>query len=145
MLIYGESPGNLREDYNWAMTRPESSHTMKTKPVPQAVAYVSTAHSLFVKQPVADGGAATADVSVFPHATRQAIEGFGGAFNEKGWQALSVLSAAQRHEVMRQLFDPATGLGFSVCRVPIGASDYALDRYTLNETAGDFEMNHFSI
>ena len=118
---------------------------MKTKPVPQAVAYVSTAHSLFVKKPVADGGAATADVSVFPHATRQAIEGFGGAFNEKGWQALSVLSAAQRHEVMRQLFDPAAGLGFSVCRVPIGASDYALDRYTLNETAGDFEMNHFSI
>jgi glucosylceramidase len=118
---------------------------MSTKTAVQAVAYVSTAQSLFDKRPVVDAGSGLPDVSVHPDAVRQTIEGFGGAFNEKGWQALSVLDEGQRRDVMRRLFDPAEGLGFSVCRVPIGSSDYALDRYTLNETAGDFEMKHFSI
>jgi glucosylceramidase len=118
---------------------------MSTKTTAQAVAYVSTAHSFFEQRPVADAGSGLPDVSVYPDAVRQTIEGFGGAFNEKGWQALSVLDERQRREVMRRLFDPVEGLGFSVCRVPIGSSDYALDRYTLNETAGDFEMKHFSI
>jgi glucosylceramidase len=118
---------------------------MSTKITAQAVAYVSTAHSLFDKRPVADAGSGLPDVSVYPDAVRQTIEGFGGAFNEKGWQALSVLDEGQRRDVMRRLFDPVEGLGFSVCRVPIGSSDYALDRYTLNETTGDFEMKHFSI
>ena len=118
---------------------------MSTKTTAQTVAYVSTAHSLFDPRPVAEAGPGLPDVSVYPDAVRQTIEGFGGAFNEKGWQALSVLDERQRREVMRRLFDPAEGLGFSVCRVPIGSSDYALDRYTLNETAGDFEMKHFSI
>ena len=115
------------------------------KTTAQAVVYVSTAHSLFDQRPVADAGSGLPDVSVYPDATCQTIEGFGGAFNEKGWQALSVLDERQRREVMRRLFDPVEGLGFSVCRVPIGSSDFALDRYTLNETAGDFEMKHFSI
>ena len=128
-----------------AANHPESIRPVTTKPAAQTAAYLSTAHALFVDHPVADGGRAKADVTVLPHVARQVIEGFGGAFNEQGWQALSVLGAAQRKEVMRQLFDPVAGLGFSVCRVPIGASDYALDRYTLNETAGDFEMKHFSI
>jgi len=121
------------------MKHPQSETTA------QAVAYVSTAHSLFDKRPVADAGSGLPDVSVYPDAVRQTIEGFGGSFNEKGWQALSVLDERQRRDVMRRLFDPTEGLGFSVCRVPIGSSDYALDRYTLNETAGDFEMKHFSI
>jgi glucosylceramidase len=116
---------------------------MNTKAAP-AVAYVSTAHSFFDKRPLS-ASSGLPDVSVYPDAVRQTIEGFGGAFNEKGWQVLSVLDEAKRREVMRQMFDPVQGLGFSVCRVPIGSSDYALDRYTLNETAGDFEMKHFSI
>jgi glucosylceramidase len=110
-----------------------------------AVAYISTANSLFEERPVGETTVASPHVSVYPDAILQTIEGFGGAFNEKGWQALSVLDERERRDVMRRLFDPAAGLGFSVCRVPIGANDYALDRYTLNETPGDYEMKHFSI
>lgn len=43
------------------------------------------------------------------------------------------------------MFDPKEGAKYNICRVPIGASDYAVSRYTLNETAGDVKMNHFSI
>lgn len=78
-------------------------------------------------------------------ATAQEIDGFGGAFNEKGWVALSVLSPEKRDEVLKAFFDPETGAKFNICRVPIGASDYAVDRYTLNEVPDDYEMRHFSI
>jgi len=37
------------------------------------------------------------------------------------------------------------GCNFAWGRIPIGASDYAMDRYSLNETAGDYEITKFSI
>ncbi len=75
----------------------------------------------------------------------QRIESFGGAFNEQGWDALSVLSAEERDGVLRALFDAKNGLAFDYCRLPIGASDYAMSRYTLDESPGDYAMEHFSI
>jgi glucosylceramidase len=111
----------------------------------RASVYISTADSFFVVHPVADAGAVVPDITVHLDRSRQTIEGFGGCFNEKGWEALSVLGREERRAVMRRIFDPVDGLGFSICRVPIGANDYALDRYTLDETPFDYEMEHFSI
>ena len=110
-----------------------------------AVAHVSTATTFFEERPVGPVSATVPDVTVYPDKACQTIEGFGGAFNEKGWHALSVLGDAGRRDVLRRLFDPIEGLGLTICRVPIGASDYALDRYSLNETAGDYTMRDFSI
>ena len=107
--------------------------------------YISTANSFFAEHPVTNAGSVQPDITVYPNAKRQMIEGFGGSFNEKGWEALSVLSEQERQIVMRRIFDPEEGLGFSVCRVPIGANDYAIERYSLNETSNDYEMKHFSI
>ena len=56
-----------------------------------------------------------------------------------------MLNREERGAVMHRIFHPVGGLGFSICRVPIGANDYALDRYSLNETPFDYEMKHFSI
>jgi glucosylceramidase len=71
--------------------------------------------------------------------------GFGGCFNEAGWEALKKVSAADRDLAMRLLFDENDGIGFTWGRIPIGASDYALTRYTLNETKDDTLMTNFSI
>jgi glucosylceramidase len=76
---------------------------------------------------------------------QQHIEGFGGCFSEIGWQALQALSEDCRSQVLRDLFEPATGCGFRLCRVPIGANDFALEWYSDNEFDGDFAMEHFSI
>ncbi|MEI9952709.1 MAG: glycoside hydrolase family 30 beta sandwich domain-containing protein [Pseudomonadota bacterium] len=76
---------------------------------------------------------------------RQAVTSFGGAFNEQGWQALAALNPVDREAALRALFDREIGLGFDYCRVPIGASDYAIDRYTLDESPADYQMAHFSI
>jgi glucosylceramidase len=71
--------------------------------------------------------------------------GFGGCFNEAGWAAIKKLSASDKEKAIKLLFDVNDGIGFTWCRIPIGASDYALTRYTLNETAGDTAMTNFSI
>lgn len=76
---------------------------------------------------------------------RQAIDGFGDCFNEIGWQALQALDEDRRSQVLRDLFDPSMGCGFRLCRVPIGASDFALEWYSHDEYDGDFAMEHFSI
>jgi len=75
---------------------------------------------------------------------RQSWMGFGGCFNELGAVALSVLGVAARRKVMQALFG-ANGCRFNLGRLPIGASDYAVSWYSLNETDGDFAMRRFSI
>jgi glucosylceramidase len=75
----------------------------------------------------------------------QTIKGFGGCFNERGWEALQRLNPEQRKDVIDKLFAGKDGCGFTFCRVPVGANDYALDWYSLNETDGDLAMKHFSI
>jgi len=75
----------------------------------------------------------------------QTIDGWGGCFNERGWRAMQVLSDEQRTNVMRMMFDPKDGLKLNICRTPIAASDYAIDLYSYDETAGDFQMKYFSI
>lgn len=94
--------------------------------------------------PASDVGAAP-DVVVLADKTLQKVEAFGGAFNEQGWAALSALDESERQAVLRALFDPRDGLRFNWCRTPIGASDYALSRYTLAESPDDFAMAAFSI
>jgi len=47
-----------------------------------------------------------------------------------GWEALLSLSEADRSAVLERPFQPTKELALRVSRVPIGASDYALDRYT---------------
>jgi glucosylceramidase len=86
-----------------------------------------------------------ANVTVNENTTYQTWIGFGGSFNEAGWDALAVLSATERDRAIRLLFDVTDGCGFTFGRIPIGASDYALDRYTLNDTPDDYEMTNFSI
>jgi glucosylceramidase len=87
----------------------------------------------------------TAGLVVDQNTKYQRFDGFGGAFNEMGWDALSVLSADQVANAMKLLYDGQSGAKFVFGRVPIGASDYALSWYTLDDTAGDYSMSKFSI
>jgi glucosylceramidase len=89
-------------------------------------------------------GTGTATVTVNSNQIYQRWLGFGGCFNEKGWQALQMLSVSDRDRALRLLFGK-DGCNFTWGRIPIGASDYALVRYTLNQTTGDTAMNNFSI
>jgi glucosylceramidase len=85
-----------------------------------------------------------ADVTIDDSAVAQRWDGFGGTFSERSGKYLSQLSASDQALALQLLFGP-DGLRFTRGRIPIGASDYAIDRYTLDETAGDMSMSKFSI
>lgn len=83
-------------------------------------------------------------VRVVPGKTYQMIDGFGGCFNELGWVALGKATAQDRRQVLDALFGDE-GCAFTLARLPVGASDFALDGYSLDDTAGDLELKNFSI
>ena len=85
-----------------------------------------------------------ADIEIFPEKKLQRIDGFGGCFNELGWEALLSLSSDERKGVLEQLFS-TEGANFTICRVPIGASDYAFSYYSYDDVPDDFEMKNFNI
>ncbi len=76
---------------------------------------------------------------------KQTMTGFGGAFSELGWQAMSGLSEEKQEEVLALLFDEQQGANFSICRTPVAANDFALKWYSYNDNDGDFAMKSFSV
>jgi glucosylceramidase len=114
---------------------------------------LTTDQSRWETQPALAGTVATPGVplpantiKIDPRATDQPIVGWGGCFNELGWKALLTLDPEARASVLRALFDPgADGLELNLCRMPIGASDFALDGYSLDDTRDDYAMKYFSI
>lgn len=111
----------------------------------QNIKWISTTREQYwqEKQPEQDVEAAV-NLTVTDEAKR-VIEGFGGCFNELGYHALGQLTESEQQKVYDALFSPEGDCRFTICRLPIGASDYALDWYSHNETEDDFEMEHFSI
>lgn len=107
---------------------------------------LSTKDSMWTDKPDLNSVASdSADILVETDKLKQTIDGFGGAYNEKGWTALSLLSQDKQDEVLKALFDQQSGAKFTICRIPIGASDYAESRYTLDEKRNDYTMSKFSI
>jgi glucosylceramidase len=79
----------------------------------------------------------------------QSIDGFGAAMTDSSaWLLEEQLTAAQRDDVMRHLFDPGAGIGISFLRVPLGASDLSRNHYSYDDMPPgkrDTALSHFSI
>jgi len=93
-------------------------------------------------QPLQDNQ--TVRVEICSSQTFQTWEGFGGAVSELGSQALGRLPANLRKRFFTAVFG-AKGLHLSWIRLPVGASDFALDAYSFSETAEDYRLVHFSL
>jgi glucosylceramidase len=87
----------------------------------------------------------TVDLTVDDSTKYQRWDGFGGTFNEMGWDALSELTSADITNALTLLFDPNNGANFRYGRVPMGASDYSTNWYTLDDGSADYTMANFSI
>jgi glucosylceramidase len=94
---------------------------------------------------IEDSRTVTTRIDVDTAAKYQTIEFLGGCFNELGWKALQSLPAAGADSVIASLFDTVTGCKFNACRMPIGASDYGLNWYSLDETVDDTLMTAINI
>ncbi|MCP2242699.1 discoidin domain-containing protein [Lentzea aerocolonigenes] len=55
----------------------------------------------------------------------QKMTGFGAALTDSSAWLINELSPEGRSTLMKQLFDPATGAGLNMVRLPMGASDFA--------------------
>lgn len=79
----------------------------------------------------------------------QEIDGFGASLSESSAYLLKrKLTDAQRADALRMLFDRQKGIGLSMLRQPMGASDFALSSYSYDEMPEgetDPELKHFSI
>lgn len=79
----------------------------------------------------------------------QQVDGFGASLTDSSaWLLSHKLTDAQRKEILALLFSPSKGIGLSMLRQPMGASDFALEDYTYDDMPPgktDPELKHFSV
>lgn len=84
------------------------------------------------------------NLSISSDKTLQDITGFGGTFNELGWEALQYITPEERDDVMKSLYSK-DGCNFNLARTPVAASDYAFAYYSYCDIKDDYNMRNFSI
>jgi glucosylceramidase len=82
-------------------------------------------------------------ITVNPNATYQSMVGFGASFTDAA--AWNVSQSPRRDEIMNALFNPASGVGLSFLRQPIGATDFSRSFYTYDDGAADPGLTRFSV
>ncbi|WP_460876014.1 glycoside hydrolase family 30 protein [Rhodanobacter koreensis] len=104
------------------------------------------------RQPDIETSAADAspvDVVIDTRKTYQSIVGFGAALTDaSAWLIQNKLSGLQRSALLRELFGPPPGLNLNMTRLTIGASDFSLQPYTLDDVPfGDVDpqLQHFNV
>ena len=75
----------------------------------------------------------------------QTLIGFGGAFTEAAALTWQQLTPAAADDFLHACFSPTNGQGYTLCRVPMGSSDFGLGNYAHVQTPGDFALASFTI
>jgi len=86
-------------------------------------------------------------IDIKPTERFQKMWGFGAALTESCLFNLDRLDAADRADLMERFFQRETGAGFSFIRIPLGATDFSLNDFTLDDTPNnepDPELKHFT-
>ena len=93
----------------------------------------------------AAGKGAAGAIVVDANAAKQEILGFGAAMTDSSCYVLSQMKDDERQALMHDLFAPGE-MAFNVCRTCVGASDYARNQYSFDDSdQPDPEMKKFSI
>lgn len=98
------------------------------------------------------GGTGDSEAAIAVDGTKryQRMEGFGAAMTDSSaWLIMNSLDENQRQQLMRDLFTrEGSGIGLSYLRLPMGASDFALQNYSYNDLPPgetDPDLLYFSI
>ena len=96
-----------------------------------------------------DAVTSDADVVVDLGRKYQTMAGFGAALTDSSaWLIQNKLNPSQRGALLQELFGPPPGLNFNMLRITIGASDFSLQHYTLDDMpAGQIDpgLQHFNV
>ena len=117
--------------------------TSLTMSAQKATMYSTTHAERWVKSTIKMQTATVADVTVSDEQL-QPVEGFGGTFSEKAWDAMQVLDDQQRLALMQEFF-ASDGINFCWGRTPVGGNDMSLSTYTYNDVPNDWTQRNFSI
>jgi len=98
----------------------------------------------FKYEPLSAGGSSQMKMELNPDVTVQEILGFGGAFTDATAWHYEKLSTCMKKTFIEQHFG-ATGLGYTVGRVPMGASDFSRMNYVLDNFTDDYDLEHFCL
>ncbi len=91
------------------------------------------------------GGSSPNTITINESSNLQSLSGFGFALTQGSAEVISSLNNSTRNNLLNELFDPNNGNAISIVRISIGASDLSNSVYSYNETAGDVNMNNFSL
>src|SRR5262245_31526763 len=79
----------------------------------------------------------TIRIEVDPERRFQEMVGFGASVTDaSAWLIQNRLNKAQRAALLKELFGRDGGLGLSFTRISIGASDFSLSHYSLDDPPG---------
>ncbi|MBO8446878.1 MAG: RICIN domain-containing protein [Bacteroidetes bacterium] len=87
----------------------------------------------------------TSTITVNSSETYQEIDGFGFTLTEGSAEVIMSLTSDKQEELLYDLFNPETGIGVSVIRLGIGATDLSSSVYSYNDNDGDTDMSEFSL
>lgn len=89
------------------------------------------------------------DVVIDTHKTYQSIVGFGAALTDSSaWLLQNRMNEQQRSALLHELFGPPPNLNLTMTRLTIGASDFSLQPYTLDDLPVgevDPQLLHFNV
>ena len=86
---------------------------------------------------------AGANVTVYTHAPKQTMLGFGAAFTDSSaYNAIELMNGTSRSALVDAYWGPS-GLGFVFGRVHINSPDYAFQSYNLDNVSGDWALSQF--
>ena len=94
-------------------------------------------------------GTLPADVVVDVHKTYQAMVGFGAAMTDSSaWLIQNKLNTFQRTALLQELYGRPPNIDLNMMRLTIGASDFSLKPYTLDDVPVgqvDLQLQHFNV
>ena len=84
-----------------------------------------------------------ANVQINGDVKLQKIDGFGASIMEAGIMTLNTLPADKQEEVLRALFDPQAGAGYTAMKTPVAGTDFqsAGRWYTYDDTPRDIGLS----
>ncbi|MBV7530635.1 glycoside hydrolase family 30 beta sandwich domain-containing protein [Chitinophaga sp. sic0106] len=82
-----------------------------------------------------DAGTAATTITVNEATTYQSIDGFGFTLTQGSAKLISNLSSTAQNSLLNELFSPSGGIGLSVVRIGVGATDLSDYSYTYRDGA----------
>ncbi|NXA44228.1 GLCM Glucosylceramidase, partial [Eudromia elegans] len=74
----------------------------------------------------------------------QTVKGFGGSVTDSAAINILSLSPGAQERLLRSYFSEE-GIEYNLVRVPMASTDFSVRLYTYADTAGDFELERFSL